>query len=254
MTLRLRYAIALWLLVAAAALSCGAPSVDELGLTELSADGACLPAGRLEVAAGDQWKLAGDLRTLQIYGGAEQTGEFVTSYITVTSIADGVTDAGGERVVVPNGVVEGTIEDRSDDVEAPPAAVTPFSHSTVSSIEEGPVLTIDWECHRNAWLTRVDVSEKRPPEKFRGPTKYERFVEERTLDSGIEVMVFKLKRDEPGLLTSRFTTFVTSFGYDKETGRLALREVSSFGIQEEETFGSFSSQQLVVEDEPPAQE
>ncbi len=238
----------------AAALSCGGPSVDELGLTELSSDGACVPAGRLEVAEGEQWRLAGDLRTLEVYGGGEQAGEFVTTYVTVASIADGVIESGGERVVVRGGVVEGTIEDRSDDVEAPPAAVTPFSHSTVSSIDEGPVLTIDWECHRNAWLTHVDVSEKRPPEKFRGPTKYQRFVEERTLDSGVEVIVFKLKRDEPGLLTSRFTTFVTSFGYDKETGRLALREVSSFGIQEEETFASFSSQQLVVEDGPPALE
>lgn len=220
----------------------------------MSADGVCLPPGRLEVAPGDQWKLEGDLRSLQIYGGGEQSSEFVTTHINVTSIADGVTDSGGERVVVPGGVVEGTMEDRSDDVEAPPAPLVPFSHSTVSALDEGPVLTIDWECHRNAWLTHVDVSEKRTPEKFRGPTEYERIVEERTLDSGIEVIVFKLKRDEPGLLSSRFATFVTSFGYDKETGRLALREVSSFGIQEEETFGSFSSQQLVVEDEPPAQE
>ena len=218
----------------------------------MDTDGACVPPGRLEVAAGDSWKLAGDLRSLEIYGGGEQSGAFVTTHIDVSAVSDGYVDSDGEAVIVRGGVVEGTMEDRSDEEGVPAAPVVPFSHSTVSSIDEGPVLTIDWECHRNAWLTHVDVSEKRTPEKFRGPTVYERIVEERTLGSGVEVMVFKLKRDEPGLLSSRFTTFVTSFGYDKETGRLALREVSTFGIQDEETFGTFSSQELVVEDEPPA--
>ena len=248
----------LWQLAFAAvvaALSCvDRPGVAELGLTELDAAGACFPAGRLEVAAGDEWKLTGDLRSLDVYGGGEQSAAFVTTHISVTGIYDGVTESGGEQVIVRGGVVEGTMEDRSDERGVPPAPALPFSNSTVSSIDQGPVLTIDWECHRNAWLSHVDVSEKRTPEKFRGPTKYQRIVEERILGSGMEVIVFKLKRDEPGLISSRFTTFVTSFGYDRETGRLVLREVSTFGIQEEETFGTFSSQELVAEDEPPALE
>ena len=255
----LRHPIVLWLLACAAtvaALSCGLVDrrgVAELGLTELDAAGACLPAGRLEVYAGDQWKLAGDLRSLDVYGGGEQSATFVTTHIKVTGVSDGVIESGGEQVIVRGGVVEGTMEDRSDERGVPPAPALPFSHSTVSSIDQGPALTIDWECHRNAWLTHVDVSEPRTPETFRAPTKYKRTVEDRTLDSGIDVIVFKLRRDEPGLLSSRFTIFVTSFGYDRETGRLVLREVSTNGIQEEETFGTFSSQEL-EEEKPPALE
>lgn len=255
----LRHPIVLRLLACvamAAALSCGLvdrPGVEELGLTELNPDGACLPAGRLEVYAGDEWKLSGDLRSLDIQGGGEQSAAFVTTHITVTGVSDGVIESGGEQVIVRGGVVEGTMEDRSDERGVPPAPALPFSHSTVSSLDQGPVLTIDWECHRNTWLSHVDVSEKRTPENFRGPTEYERIVEDRVLDSGMEVIVFKLKRDEPGLLSTRFTTFVTSFGYDRETGRLVLREASTFGIQGEETFGTFSSQEL-VEDEPSAQD
>ncbi len=241
---------------AVTALSCGIaerPKAD-LGLAALPPDGACLPAGRLGVAPGDHWKLAGDLRSLDIYGGGEQSGAFVTTHIRVTGVSDGVLESGGEAVVVRGGVVEGTMEDRPDELGTLPAAPVPFSHSTVSSIDQGPALTIDWECHRNQWLAHVDVSEPRTPETFRPPTKYKRTVEDRVLDSGIDVIVFKLQRDEPGLLSSRVTTFITSFGYDRETGRLALREVSTFGIQEEETFGAFSSQELAAEVEPRPQD
>jgi hypothetical protein len=91
-----------------------------------------------------------------------------------------------------------------------------------------PALTLDWDCHKSAWLTGGTPS-------FPYYTR-DYAVDERTLDSGMEVVLFKLD-----------TTFYSSdedlirnkdvvYGYDRETGRIAVMEIHEYGTLDGATF------------------
>ena len=78
------------------------------------------------------------------------------------------------------------------------------------------LLTADWDCHRNAWLTGGQPSS--------GSTTREYLVGERILSSGRDVVLFTkaVTFDEPEAGAEGVSREV--YGYDKVTGRLVHTE------------------------------
>ena len=218
-------------------------------------DSLCIPAAPLGVSVGDTWTLVGTLRgegDFSESGFPEGTSEVAGSY-TVTAIEDSNWSVGeatpgarGKNVVFvkhskvkvsskqvgrdANGNVLGTQEEVLD-------------RATIQVANLGPVLTLDWDCHRQAWLQR-QTSGNLPGG---GTTNAEYSVEEKTLSSGITAVLFlqTLRLSHPEQDTE--VTGEIVIGYDKLTGRLVLLEARGSGTRSGEQFNSVIVQELVPE-------
>ena len=93
---------------------------------------------------------------------------------------------------------------------------TAISSSPASVVNLGPVLTLDWDCHRESWL--------RSWEETGGAS----VVEER-LASGVTAVVFEV--EQPFVVPDRGIDAVVErrHGYDKRTGRSVLVESRASG-------------------------
>lgn len=82
-----------------------------------------------------------------------------------------------------------------------------------------PVLTPDWECHTEAWMS----SWSSPDEPSVG---------ERTLASGVTAVVFTVTRAVSVPSQGIDTTIERHHGYDKVTGRVVIQELRTNRLTE----------------------
>ena len=97
-----------------------------------------------------------------------------------------------------------------------------------------PALTLDWECHRATWLKGWPGSE---------PS-----VKERTLSSGVTVIVFSILQSVNLPDQGLDMTTARHHGYDALTGRMVLVEANTTGTLNWEPFSVVMVQELVAED------
>jgi hypothetical protein len=196
--------------------------------------GLCLPTGEHGVAAGESWEIAGPTLAL---GVDDETARISTRF-TVLGFENGPWLANGQPMNA--GLAVATVRAvtrRFDGVGRQIDSIEGRSPiPVVSALARGPLLTTDWPCHIAAWLQGNGAP---------GPagTYRERTVEEQTLASGVETLVFTLSSTamSPALVTS-----VESFGYDVATGRLVSLDRTEFGARDGGAY-SFESIQALVE-------
>jgi hypothetical protein len=167
-----------------------------------------IPSKMPDVKAGDAWGLSGSVIS-------EGTNPDKRPYLNGTadsgSITFSVTESGIWQEWVFRDQQGAQLDRYGAQVEWVPQFVT----------DGTPALTLDWECHKNAWLTGGIPS-------FSYYTR-DYAVDEQTLDSGLEVVQFKLA-----------TTFYSSdedlvrhkdyvYGYDKTSGRIAVMGKHEYG-------------------------
>ena len=222
-------------------------------------DGLCIPAAPLGVSVSDSWTVAG---SFQVTGNAppleipEDATQWATTY-TVTGIEDskwvvgpGTREGAGENaVLVPHSKAKVRSEQvwRNADGEVLATREKVLDGATISAPTFGPVLTLDWDCHRLAWLQRPTIGGS-PDE---GTTRAKHTVEDMTLSSGITARLFlqttTLSQPDENLeLTSD-----TVFGYDVLTGRLVLIEDRTTGSKNGKPFSMAMAQALVEEGTVP---
>ena len=203
----------------------------------------CFPTGlvaRVGASVGDSWTLAGDIRLQGKIPGPpnvlrDRSSESSVTF-TLTGLDDGgvnrvVDEATGKRARIENSmayahaktvyrddegnILEGT--DRDEDLYNK-ALAAGFGTETIAihGYMRQALLTPDWDCHRNAWLTGGQPSS--------GSTTFEYSVGERTLSSGRDVVLFTkaVTFDEPEAGAEGVSREV--YGYDNVTGRLVLTE------------------------------
>ena len=203
----------------------------------------CFPTdlvARVGASVGDSWTLAGDTRLQGKIPGPpnelrDRSAESSVTF-TLTGLDDGgmnrvVDEATGKRARIENSmayahaktvyrddernILEGTDWDEDLYNEALAAG---FGTETIAihGHDRQALLTPDWDCHRNAWLTGGQPSS--------GSTTREYSVGERTLSSGRDVVLFTkaVTFDEPEAGAEGVSRDV--YGYDKVTGRLVLTE------------------------------
>ena len=222
----------------------------------------CFPTGlvaRVGASVGDSWTLAGNIRIQGKTPGPpnelrDRSAESSVTF-TLTGLDDGgmnrvVDEATGKRARIENSVAyahaktvyrddEGNIlegTDRDEDLYNE-ALAAGFGTETIAihGHDRQALLTPDWDCHGNAWLTGSEPSS--------GSTTLEYSVGERTLSSGRDVVLFTkaVTFDEPEAGAEGVSREV--YGYDKVTGRLVLspnppkdtdgrREESGRGVRE----------------------
>ena len=216
-------------------------------------DGVCIPAAPLGLAVGHTWTLAGAVQADGNFSESslpEGTSEVSTSY-TVTAITDsewvvnpGSREGGGEprvladfkRVQVHSNQVmrdvNGNVLDTQEQV---------LNGNTIYVAGLSPVLTLDWNCHQQAWLERPTTSNL----PGGGMNSAEHTVEEKTLSSGITAVMFLqtliTSVPEQGLEV----TTESAFGYDKLTGILVLTTQRSTGTRNGEPISLVMAQELV---------
>ncbi len=208
----------------------------------------CFPTGlvaRVGASVGDSWTLAGDIRLQGKIPGPpnELRDRSVESSVTftLTGLDDGgmnrvVDEATGKRARIENSVAyvhaktvyrddEGNIlegTNRDEDLYNN-ALAAGFGTETIAihGHDRQALLTPDWDCHRNAWLTGGQPSS--------GSTTREYSVGESTLSSGQDVVLFTkaVTFDEPEAGAEGVSREV--YGYDKVTGRLVLTERQQSG-------------------------
>ena len=206
-------------------------------------DGLCIPAAALGVSVGDSWTLEGPVRFEGMASEDALAGAGATSVtLTVFDFEDAtwhLRDLSQESALVENSKIvarqifswldaEGNVLDTEEQW---------LGGATVMAAGRGPALTLDWDCHREAWLQQAAATDL----PGGGTETYS--VEERTLSSGITAVVFlqTLTANQPGLeLTSE-----TAVGYDKSTGRLVLSEAHGFGTRMGTPFSSETLQEIV---------
>ena len=180
-------------------------------------NGLCLSSDNMEVTPGDAWTLAGTTMAI------DSEGEKVTNEIVKTFVVDRIDDAqwtvDGRLVLVrgSNAVIRSLSWGMSEEepVDSFPN-VEELVSVTIKVTDLSPVLTLDWECHKQAWMDgRAGVEEG-------GDGVYEPSFEETVLDSGLRVVIFSVTQasDQSGGSTTK--TLERRWGYDKRTGRLAL--------------------------------
>lgn len=180
-------------------------------------DGLCVPPSGVGVSSGDAWTLIG---TVEVSGpGADQGAtETVTTFV-VDRIEDAQWSVEGRQVLVPGSkaAVRSTTWTK-DSAGSISADVEESSAPTIQVKNMGPMLTLDWECHKRAWLDGWSGTERARD------TRAQPSVEETTLDSGLTAVVFSVNQvfDQSGDGTVR--TVESRIGYDKATGRLVLSD------------------------------
>lgn len=191
--------------------------------------GLCLESNHLGVLPGDTWTIGGPI------------AQTTTTY-TVTGVLDANWVVDGKTVVVENSKIEGLIKSAVLDADGNPLdeQEEEIVRSTISVAAQSPVLTLDWECHAQAWQDpashQAELSDVTDPHYT---------VEERTLESGMRVVLFKAigtvsEQDFQG-------TVEAAFGYDKTTGRHILLEYTINGTQDGEAIRSETMAGLISE-------
>jgi hypothetical protein len=194
--------------------------------------GLCLPATPLAVSAGASWTITGRVDVPDGFpsglaeGAARMTSVFTLDEITTASYFEGDRSASaatpvpvehpGVKVRLTNLVLDengDTLSRIENSGQWAPAAVGNL----------GPVLTLDWACHREAWVE--DWPEGAVPS-----------VGERVLDSGVTAVVFSVR--QPFVIPNVGIEAVLQrhHGYDKATGRLVLQETTAEGLMNGQPF------------------
>ena len=216
-------------------------------------DGVCIPAVPLGVDVGHTWTLAGPVQADGNFSESslpEGTSEVSTSY-TVTAIEDskwvvnpGSRESGEEPRVLADYKrvqvhsthvmldVNGNVLDTQEQV---------LNGNSIRVPNLSPVLTLDWDCHRQAWLQRPTTGDL----PGGGMNSAEHTVEEKTLSSGTKTVLFLqtliTSVPEQGLeLTTE-----SAFGYDRLTGILVLTTQRSTGTRNGEPISLVMAQELV---------
>jgi hypothetical protein len=216
----------------------------------------CFPTGlvaRVGASVGDSWTLAGNIRLQGKIPGPpnelrDRSAESSVTF-TLTGLDDGgmnqvVDEATGKRARIENSVAyahvttvyrddEGNIlegTDRDEDLYNE-ALAAGFGTGTIAIQGDyrQALLTTDWDCHRNAWLTGGQPSS--------GDYTREYSVEERTLTSGRDVVLFTktVTSDVPDAAGDEVAA-KSVYGYDKVTGRLVLTERHQSGTFDDQPY------------------
>ena len=213
-------------------------------------EGLCISAAPLGVSVGDSWTLAGPI-TLEgnVAVSIPLDSAWGSTDYTVTAIRDGDWLIGDSTVLVENSKVQmqqGRVILDSDSNELVDE-VQNLNAGAISVADFPPVLTLDWECHRQAWLQQETAEVAGG-----GSSGAEYSVDERLLSSGVQAVVFSYKRTMNSSETDfQHQTEERVAGYDKLTGRLVLLTTHSYGDRAWEHYDSEIVQELVSGDQSP---
>ena len=228
----------------------------------------CIPAAPLGVAVGHTWTLAGPVRAEGDFSESslpQGASEVLSSY-TVTAIEDsrwGVGDEspGAQRDRAVGDTTSGVREDNMVLVEhsrikVQLTQVTRDADGAVLGTEEqimngvtisaptlSPVLTLDWECHRQAWLQRPTTGDL----PGGGTNSAEHTVEEMTLSSGATAVLFRQTLMVSLPAQEVEMTVESAIGYDKLTGLVVFITQHTSGTRNGEPLSLMMAQELVSE-------
>lgn len=227
------------------------PVVTATATTEATGDspvdGACRTSPHINVSVGDTWTLSG---RITILGNAPF--EFPAGAVTqITTYS--ITAIEPEEFVTGDRASGARTTDTVENARITAQAMNAFmdengevldsaeEEGTWSSLRigmQGPVLTLDWSCHSQAWLE----SWSEGTSQSGGATNAA--VRETTLPSGIVAVVFSV--DQEFDLPSRDLKFAMTreMGYDKQTGKIVLVGFSGSGTQGGGAFSGGLSQQI----------
>lgn len=204
-------------------------------------EGLCIPAGPLKVSVGDSWTIAGPLQGEGERGEIPESAVRAETNFTVKAIEASDRRVGDATVNLKSSRVQVQIDQvwRDEQGKAVKTYEEEGFRAPIMVTNLGPVLTLDWECHRKAWLQApwMNVGVEGAAEVS---------VEERTLSGSppITAMVFSItqiiKLPEQG-------TEATSerlVGYDKLTGRIVLIEAHASGTVNGQPSSSDAVQQV----------
>ena len=208
-------------------------------------NGLCIPAAPLGVAVGDTWTIVGpietegDLSESSLPAGAfEASSTYLVMEIKDSTWSVGETDRGsrgGNSVLVEHSKMEIHVTQAIRDADGNVLETTEevLNGSTISSASLSPVLTLDWECHRQAWSQRPTTGDF----PGGGSTRATHTVGEKTLFSGTVAVLFlqTLNVSAPEQEIEITTEMVA--GYDVLTGRLVLMDLSNTGVLNGEPLG-----------------
>lgn len=236
--------LALVTIVAGLAVACG-----ESVQTQTHIVGSCIPSAPLGVSSGDTWTIRGtvDLELGRDPGEERrfQQTDLTTTY-RVTGFQDNEQIVDGETVTVKHGTIHLEAEHEQLTLQGKWLGTqrVELSTSTVAVAATTPILTLDWDCHRDAWLALEPDSANK--DGIAG--KYT--VEDVMLASGVDAIVFRrtesqASENEDGELS--FESIVHIAGYDRETGRLVIKGREDYGIVDDLASGSQRVQELVTE-------
>ena len=227
----------------AAAVGCGRESV-EIALVVNHTDGYCNPAGPLGVAVGDTWVLNGvvDLQVREDDESLVRT--HLTTTYTVAALEDKKIVAGGssEQIIDSSARMDVKLEHGLLNGRWLSTQTLELSSSTVKTVELGPVLSLSWECHKQAWLEKA--GEGRPDDG----REREFAVEDVVLDTGMEVVSFVSKEAFSETVDDEINhiSITRETGYDKKTGRLVFDNTNEVGIYGIDIGGRSQVQELVA--------
>ena len=197
-------------------------------------DGLCVPPSGVGVSPGDAWTL---VWTVEVSGPGADDGatETVTTFI-VDRIEDAQWSVDGRQVLVPGSKAAIRTTTRTKDISGSIGTeVEESSAPTIQVTNMSPVLTLDWECHKKAWLDGWSGTEN---------TRAEPSVEETTLDSGLTAVVFSINQVFDQSADGTVRTVERRLGYDKATGRLVLSDSRATEVGGSQTTVTESKQAL----------
>ena len=223
------------LLLVALAFACGGEEPEPSQPTEVPAtavvntpipaatllEGICLPTGPLGVSPGDTWTLRGSSVTEST--GAEPVTTDLVTVFTVVGFEDSDWSVGPASIAGKDS--NANVKSASVTVDAlgaitasePAEALLP----TVKVTGLGPVLTLDWECHRRVWMSGWEGTTRG------GATLSVPSVEEIRLQSGTRATVFAVDQTFEASGTASAKSVERRAGYDVDTGRLVLVDIST---------------------------
>lgn len=188
-------------------------------------NGLCLSPGHIGVSQGDSWTLTGT--RLVIGSDGEEVAKDTVKTFVVDRIDDAQWTVDGRLVLVKEskavirslswGISGEEPLDSSPNVEE---LVLP----TIKVTDLSPILTLDWECHKQAWMDGRVVTQEA------GDVFFEPALEESTLDSGLPVVIFSTTQMLAQSGDNTMQTLEQRWAYDKRTGRLAHFSETSFDV------------------------
>ena len=215
------------------------PSVDGVD----PKDALCIPSGPLGVVEGDTWSLAGPIVVKGDFpNGFPQGAASQSATFAVTAIEGGkwrppgiTEDTAVENSRIRVDVLRVTLDVagnvlKTDDEDT-------YIFATTDVLGQAPVLTLDWECHRRAWV-----------EGWSEPDHAS--VGETTLSSGETLVLFSVKQPVklPEQAEDDEAVGERVFGYEKRTGRILFQEFNLAGTLNGEPFEIRVSMQLQTGD------
>ena len=194
----------------------------------------CFPTGlvaRVGASVGDSWTLAGNIRIQgkipedprDLRDGGQSSVTF-----TLTGLDDGgrnwlMDEASGKRARIENSEASVHVTTVYRDGEGNALEATDRDEKWANFVFAGskqPLLTPDWDCHRNAWLTGGIPSSR---DTTRESSVGEIELPTRSIVLFIEITAWDAPDDDDEWATKWV------YGYDKVTGRLVLTEWNQSG-------------------------